>query len=53
MFTIGATLAHTGAIPVWAGVWSANFVTTGLGLFDAMLRQGTPKLTAKERQHVG
>ncbi|HWZ54948.1 MAG TPA: LPS export ABC transporter permease LptF [Verrucomicrobiae bacterium] len=33
MFTIGATLAHQGAIPVWAGIWSANFVTAGLGLF--------------------
>jgi len=33
MFTIGATLAHQGAIPVWAGIWSANFVTAGFGLF--------------------
>jgi LPS export ABC transporter permease LptF/LPS export ABC transporter permease LptG len=33
MFTIGAGLARQGAIPVWAGIWSANVFTAGLGLF--------------------
>ncbi len=33
MFTIGAGFARQGAIPVWAGIWSANIVTAGLGLF--------------------
>jgi lipopolysaccharide export system permease protein len=33
MFTIGAELARQGAIPVWAGIWSANVITAGLGLF--------------------
>ena len=33
MFTIGAGLAREGAIPVWLGIWSANFFTAGLGLF--------------------
>jgi LPS export ABC transporter permease LptF/LPS export ABC transporter permease LptG len=33
MFTIGAGLARQGTIPVWAGIWSANVITAGLGLF--------------------
>jgi lipopolysaccharide export system permease protein len=33
MFTIGAGLARQGIIPVWAGIWWANIVTAGLGLF--------------------
>ena len=33
MFTIGAGLARQGAIPIWAGIWSANVITAGLGLF--------------------
>jgi LPS export ABC transporter permease LptF/LPS export ABC transporter permease LptG len=33
MFTIGANLARQGAIPVWTGIWSANLITAGLGLF--------------------
>lgn len=33
MFTIGAGLARQAIIPVWAGIWSANVVTAGLGLF--------------------
>jgi LPS export ABC transporter permease LptF/LPS export ABC transporter permease LptG len=33
MFTIGAGFARQGTIPVWAGIWSANMVTAGLGLF--------------------
>ena len=33
MFTIGAGLARQGTIPIWAGIWSANVVTAGLGLF--------------------
>jgi len=33
MFTIGAGLAREGAIPIWAGIWSANVITAGLGLF--------------------
>ncbi len=33
MFTIGAGLAHEGAIPIWAGIWSANVITAGLGMF--------------------
>lgn len=32
MITLGVGLARQGAIPVWAGVWSANFFTAGLGL---------------------
>jgi LPS export ABC transporter permease LptG len=33
MFTIGVGLARQGAVPVWAGIWSANVLTAGLGLF--------------------
>src|ERR1700680_3153998 len=33
MFTIGAGLARQGAVPVWAGIWSANALTAALGLF--------------------
>ena len=33
MFTIGATLARQGTIPIWLGIWAANLVTAGLGLF--------------------
>ncbi len=33
MFTIGAGLARQGTIPVWVGIWSANVLTAGLGLF--------------------
>jgi LPS export ABC transporter permease LptF/LPS export ABC transporter permease LptG len=33
MFTIGAGLARQGALPVWAGIWSANALTAALGLF--------------------
>jgi LPS export ABC transporter permease LptF/LPS export ABC transporter permease LptG len=33
MFTIGANLARQGVIPVWTGIWSANLITAGLGLF--------------------
>ena len=33
MFTIGAGLARQGAVPVWAGIWSANAITAALGLF--------------------
>jgi LPS export ABC transporter permease LptF/LPS export ABC transporter permease LptG len=32
LFTIGATLGRQGAIPVWAGIWAANFITAGLGI---------------------
>jgi LPS export ABC transporter permease LptF/LPS export ABC transporter permease LptG len=33
LFTLGAELARAGSIPVWAGIWSANVITAGLGLF--------------------
>src|ERR1700730_18677836 len=33
MFTVGAGLARQGALPVWAGIWSANALTAALGLF--------------------
>ena len=33
MFTIGTGLARQGTIPIWAGIWSANVITAGLGLF--------------------
>jgi LPS export ABC transporter permease LptF/LPS export ABC transporter permease LptG len=33
MFTIGAGLARQGALPVWAGIWSANALTAAFGLF--------------------
>jgi LPS export ABC transporter permease LptF/LPS export ABC transporter permease LptG len=33
LFTIGAGLARQGAIPVWAGIWSANVLTAALGIF--------------------
>jgi len=33
MFTIGAGLARQGSIPIWMGIWSANVITAGLGLF--------------------
>ena len=33
MFTIGAGLARQGTIPIWAGIWSANVITAGLGLY--------------------
>jgi LPS export ABC transporter permease LptF/LPS export ABC transporter permease LptG len=33
LFTIGATLGRQGGIPVWAGIWAANLITAGLGLF--------------------
>ena len=33
MFTIGAGLARQGTIPIWLGIWSANIITAGLGLF--------------------
>jgi len=33
MFTIGAGLARQGTIPIWLGIWSANLITAGLGLF--------------------
>src|ERR1700722_16078615 len=33
MFTIGTGLAREGTIPIWAGIWSANVITAGLGLF--------------------
>jgi LPS export ABC transporter permease LptF/LPS export ABC transporter permease LptG len=33
MFTIGAGLARQGTIPIWAGIWSANVIVAGLGLF--------------------
>ncbi len=32
LFTIGAELARDGAIPVWMGIWAANFFTAALGL---------------------
>jgi LPS export ABC transporter permease LptF/LPS export ABC transporter permease LptG len=32
MFTLGAGLARQGVVPVWVGIWSANFFTAGLGL---------------------
>ena len=33
MFTIGVGLARQGTVPVWAGIWSANVLMAGLGLF--------------------
>ena len=33
MFTIGTELARQGTIPIWAGIWSANVITAGLGLY--------------------
>ncbi len=33
MFTIGAELARGGTVPIWVGIWSANVITAGLGLF--------------------
>ena len=33
LFTIGTELARQGTIPIWAGIWSANVITAGLGLF--------------------
>jgi len=33
MFTVGAGLARQGALPVWAGIWSANVLTAALGMF--------------------
>jgi LPS export ABC transporter permease LptF/LPS export ABC transporter permease LptG len=33
MFTIGATLGRQGSIPDWVGIWAANVITAGLGLF--------------------
>src|SRR3984885_3852016 len=33
MFTIGAGLTRQGTIPIWVGIWSANVITAGLGLF--------------------
>ena len=33
LFTIGAGLARQGIIPIWAGIWTANFITAALGLF--------------------
>ncbi len=33
MFTIGAGLARQGTIPIWLGIWSANVVTAGLGIY--------------------
>jgi LPS export ABC transporter permease LptF/LPS export ABC transporter permease LptG len=33
LFTLGAGLARQGTIPIWAGIWAANIVTAGLGLF--------------------
>jgi LPS export ABC transporter permease LptF/LPS export ABC transporter permease LptG len=33
LFTIGTGLARQGAIPIWAGIWSANVLTAALGLF--------------------
>jgi len=33
MYTIGAGLARQGTIPIWAGIWSANVITAGLGLY--------------------
>jgi len=32
MFTVGAGLARQGALPVWAGIWSANALMTALGV---------------------
>src|ERR1700730_8892575 len=33
MFTRRAGLARQGTLPVWAGIWSANALTAGIGLF--------------------
>lgn len=33
IFTIGASLARQGTVPVWAGIWAANVITAALGLF--------------------
>jgi LPS export ABC transporter permease LptG len=33
MFTLGAGLARGGTIPIWAGIWSPNVMTAGIGLF--------------------
>jgi len=33
MFTIGTGLARQGTIPIWVGMWSANVITAGLGLY--------------------
>jgi LPS export ABC transporter permease LptF/LPS export ABC transporter permease LptG len=33
LFTFGATLAHAGTVPIWAGIWTANVITAALGLF--------------------
>jgi LPS export ABC transporter permease LptF/LPS export ABC transporter permease LptG len=33
MFTLGVGLARQGTVPVWVGIWSANVLTAGLGLF--------------------
>jgi len=33
MFTIGAGLAREGSIPIWVGIWSANVITAGLGIY--------------------
>ena len=33
MFTIGTGLARQGTIPIWVGIWSANVITAGLGLY--------------------
>jgi LPS export ABC transporter permease LptF/LPS export ABC transporter permease LptG len=32
MFTVGAGLARQGALPVWAGIWSANALMAALGV---------------------
>ena len=33
MFTIGTGLARQGTIPIWAGIWTANVIMAGLGLY--------------------
>jgi LPS export ABC transporter permease LptF/LPS export ABC transporter permease LptG len=33
MFTVGTAFARQGALPVWAGIWSANALMAALGLF--------------------
>jgi LPS export ABC transporter permease LptF/LPS export ABC transporter permease LptG len=33
MFTFGTELARQGTIPIWAGIWSANVIMAGLGLY--------------------
>ncbi len=53
LFTIGTGLARDGTLPVFAGIWIANIVTGGLGLFLLPRLERMPGSAARRASLMG